>query len=91
MKFILINFKRLYVIKLRQAWNFSKHSRVAGIEPTHANLKAAVLPLNYTPYIFPTTITGLLPSMVIYSKMLLQLKSRGLCRLSLTATDLIIS
>ena len=27
----------------------NKITRVAGIEPTHAALKAAVLPLNYTP------------------------------------------
>jgi hypothetical protein len=48
-------------------------TRIAGIEPTHAALKAAVLPLNYTPMIsliFITSITGLEPSMVICSKIL---------------------
>ena len=28
-----------------------RYTRVAGIEPTHAALEAAVLPLNYTPKI----------------------------------------
>lgn len=42
-------------------------SRVAGIEPTHAALKAAVLPLNYTPK-GSIKITGLSPSMVIFFK-----------------------
>lgn len=45
-------FKGLFLLKRKRFnwfWENNK-TRVAGIEPTHAALKAAVLPLNYTPF-----------------------------------------
>ena len=61
--FNFINFGFQFLLRLI----FAK-TRTAGIEPAHAVLKTAVLPLNYAPffYVFETEFTGLAPLWLIF-------------------------